>query len=195
MLSEVQSAQRLLHVRRLDRCRRSLAEDQEDNLLDAKGAGAKVIGLGPYRPWPNGPLSRDSSVEARATVESERAERREIRTRKRKERRKRIRRRVLGGGGEGQGGEGWVGSESFPWGEKEREEIWEALDSEEDGDGGMEREKKVWEASEMVMEDVDDDVKVSTMEGFRCYDWSVDDMILEEGTSCFLVGGADRSGW
>lgn len=176
MLSEVQSAQRLLHVRRLERSRRSLAEDQEDSLLDAKGAGAKVVGLGPYRPWPNGPLSRDSSAEARATVEAERAERREIRTRKRKERRKRIRRRVLGGGGEGKGGEGWVGSERFPWGEKEREEIWEALDSEEDGDGGMEREKKVWEASEMVMEDVDDDVKVSC-------DWSVRNRVLEAGTS------------
>lgn len=62
-----------------------------------------------------------------------------------------------------------MGSKSFPWGKKERLEVWEALGSEgeqSEGEGGREEERsrRVLEAADMVMEDVDDSVKV----GARC---------------------------
>ena len=156
MLSEVESAQRLLHSRRLRRCRRARAEALEDDILDARDRGASVVGLGPYRPLPDGPLSRAPPLPGTASdsaLASASGDRRKRRPR---------RRRVFSGDGGKAEGEGWAESKGFPWGEEERVEVREALasDGEDDGEGEKERERKVLEAADMVMEDVDDGVKV-----------------------------------
>ena len=170
MLSEVESAKRLLHSRRLERALEVRADDQEDHLLDVRDAGAVIASLGPYRATPGGPLSRSPPLTIAAGVEatSNGVGRQspggggEDRTRRRGERERRRKRFVRGAGGDG---EGWVDSKSFPWGKKERLEVWQALRSEgEESEGEEEREEKrsrrLMEAAEMVLEDVDEDVKV-----------------------------------
>lgn len=169
MLSEVEAAKRLLHARRLERTVNVRLEDQEDEILDAREAGAAVSGLGPYRAYPGGPLSTSPRASGTpgvgngAGADADRARRRADRQRRRK--------RLFVGEGNTRGGEGegWVGSKSFPWGNKERLEVWQALASdgeESEGEGAREEErsKTVLEAADMVMEDVDDSVKV----GLRC---------------------------
>eukprot|EP00752_Nemacystus_decipiens_P001258 g1256.t1 len=166
MLSEVEAAKRLLHARRLERTINVRLEDQEDEILDAREAGAAVTGLGPYRACPGGPLSKSPRISVNPGVENgagagadgDRARRRADRQRRRK--------RLFVGEGHGRGveGEGWVGSKSFPWGKKERAEVWQALGSEgeeSEGEGARdeERSNRVLEAADMVMEDVDDSVK------------------------------------
>lgn len=169
MLSEVESAKRLLHARRLERALEVRADDQEDHLLDARDAGVVIASLGPYQATPGGPLSRSPPLTTAAGVGTtsngsgrqspgegeDRAGRREQRERRR-------RRFARGGGGDG---EGWVDSKSFPWDKKERLEVWQALRSEgEESEGEEEREEKrsrrLMEAAEMVLEDVEDNVKV-----------------------------------
>lgn len=165
MLSEVEAAKRLLHARRLERTINVRLEDQEDEILDAREAGANVTGLGLYRACPGGPLSTSPRTIGNPVVgngagaDGDRARRRADRQRRRK--------RLFIGEGNGRGGEGegWVGSKSFPWGKKERVEVWQALGSdgeESEGEGAREEERSttVLEAADMVMEDVDDSVKV-----------------------------------
>lgn len=184
MLSEVEAARRLLHARRLERAIDVRLWDQEDEVLDAREAGATVTGLGPYRALPGGPLSRSPRVSgnpgvgdgsgagAGAGANGDRARRRAERHGRRK--------RLSVGEGSGPGtrgapggeGEGWVGSKSFPWGKKERLEVWQALGSggeESEGEGPREEERsrRVLEAADMVMEDVDDSVKVGAGVGVR----------------------------
>ncbi|CAM9178498.1 unnamed protein product, partial [Laminaria digitata] len=160
MLSEVESAKRLLHARRLQRALEVRADDQEDHLLDARDAGATIATLGPYRATPGGPLSRAPPLTTSAGVGSPGGGG-EDRVRRRGERERRRRRFVRGGGGDG---EGWVDSKSFMWGKKERLEVWQALrsegeESEGEGEREEERSRRLMEAAEMVMEDVDDNVK------------------------------------
>lgn len=172
MISEVEAAKRLLHARRLERAIDVRLQDQEDEILDARDAGATVAGLGPYRACPGGPLSKSTRVVGGnpgvgngAGADSSERERRRVERHKR-------RRRLLVGGGEGARrggeGEGWVGSKSFPWSKKERLEVWQALGSDgEESEGEEEREegraRRVLEAGELVMEDVDDSVKVDDL--------------------------------
>lgn len=178
MLSEVESANRLLHARRLERALEVRADDQEDLILDARDAGATITALGPYRAAPGGPLSRSPPLTAAGGggggVTSNGFGRQspggggEDRVRRRGERERRRRRFVRGGEGDG---EGWVDSKSFGWSKKERLEVWQALRSEgEESEGEEEREReksrRLMEAAEMVMEDVDDSVKVN-----RCCCW------------------------
>eukprot|EP00903_Cladosiphon_okamuranus_P007275 g7051.t1 len=168
MLSEVEAAKRLLHARRLERIIDVRLEDQEDEILDAREAGATVTGLGPYRASPGGPLSTSPRITGNPGVgigngaggdgHGGRARRRADRQRRRK--------RLVAGEGNARGGEGegWVGSKSFPWSKKERVEVWQALRSdgeESEGEGAREEERSraVLEAADMVMEDVDDSVK------------------------------------
>lgn len=159
MLSQVEAAKRLLHARRLERIINVRVEDQEDEILDARDAGATFTGLGPYRANPGGPLSTSPRISANRDGGGDRARRRADRQRRRK--------RLFAGQGNVRGGEGegWVGSKSFPWGKKERVEVWQALGSdgeESEGEGAREEERSrtVLEAADMVMEDVDDRVKV-----------------------------------
>lgn len=165
MLSEVEAAKRLLHTRRLERVVQVRLEDQEDEILDARDAGATVSGLGPYRACPGGPLSGAPRIGGASTGGSANGGG-DGRSRRRTERHKRRRRFSAGEGPGGvRAGEGWVGSKSFPWGKKERAEVWQALGSEgEESEGEEAREEerlaRVLEAAEMVMEDVDDSVKV-----------------------------------
>ncbi|CAM9137754.1 unnamed protein product [Ectocarpus sp. 8 AP-2014] len=164
MLSEVEAAKRLLHTRRLERVVQVRLQDQEDEILDARDAGAIVSGLGPYRACPGGPLSRAPRVGG-ASMGGSANGGGDDRSRRRAERHKRRRRFSTGEGPGGvREGEGWVGSKSFPWGKKERAEVWQALGSEgEESEGEEAREEerltRVLEAAEMVMEDVDDSVK------------------------------------
>lgn len=125
MLSEVEAARRLLHARRLERTIDVRLEDQEDEILDAREAGANVTGLGPYRAYPGGPLSRSPRVGRNPGVgnggaggaDGDRARRREERHRRRK-------RLFVGGGGgggrprEGRGGGGVGGVEELPVGQE-----------------------------------------------------------------------------
>lgn len=166
MLAEVESARRLLHTRRLERVIDVRLQDQEDEILDARDDGATIAGLGPYRACPGGPLSKAPKIGKSwpgGGVNGAGGGEGVDRVSRRAERQRR-RRRLLGGkGGEG---EGWVGSKSFPWVRKERLEVWQALGSDreesEDEEAREEgRARAVLEAAEMVMEDVDDSVKVT----------------------------------
>lgn len=167
MLSDVEEAKRLLYSRRLHTLLVVRLQDQEDEILDAKAAGATISNLRPYHPRPGGPLSRaypDGVAIAAAglsvgEIRSVDVEDRMLRRAKRESRRGRFRKRGRGGG------EQWIEASSFAWGEKEREDIREAL-----GSGGEESEGEegrlengmvnLVEAAEMVMKDVADEVKV-----------------------------------
>lgn len=178
MLSELEAAKRLLHARRLERILAVRTEDQEDEVLDARDAGVAIASLGPYKRSPGGPLSKGPPLGAAGSVGVDGFRRRspgsegDDRARRRVERQGRRRRfgRGRATGAMPGGGEGWVGSRSFPWGEKEREEVWRALGSggeESEGEEARadERSGRLVEAAEMVMDDVDDDVKV----GAACF--------------------------
>lgn len=196
MLSEVERAKKLVYSRRLEATLAVRAEDQEDDVLDAKDAGTVISNLGPYRPSRRGPLSKPqpasspevgirdapmlglglgaagtetTSAFARRPVDEDRVRRRAEREKRRKRRFGKRGGQVVGvpGGGVGEKGtrelEGW--SRSFPWSDEERVKIREALvsggeESEGEAVRGVERVGKVLEAADMVMEDVDDDVKV-----------------------------------
>lgn len=178
MLSEVEEAKRLIYSRRLNAQLTVRQEDQEDEILDALAAGATITTLRPYRPTPGGALSRAYPDGARAgssgagsssaggEVRSVGAEDRIRRGVERETRRRRLRRSGA------EAGERWIEGRAFPWGEKERGEITEALgsggeESEGEGERFGERVGKVLEAAEMVMEDVDDEVKVCAV--FCCF--------------------------
>ncbi|CAM9801776.1 unnamed protein product [Scytosiphon promiscuus] len=135
MLTEVEAARRLLHTRRLERVINARLQDQEDEILDARDDGAIIAGVGPYRSCPGGPLSKapkigrpwpggggggGGGINGAGGEGIDRARRRAERQRRRG--------RLLVGKGAG-GGEGWVGSKSFPWGKEDRTEVWQALES------------------------------------------------------------------
>lgn len=200
MLTEVEAAKRLLYARRLQRILEARTKEQEEDVADARRAGAAISALGPYRPATSGLLTNSPSPNvfggreraglgsassgpwpASTGSEGDGNNRREERQRRRRRRRRRrsaekwdASSNVLGGSVHAPGetlrvsreGEGWVGSEKFPWSEKEREEVWEGLvsegeDSEGDGDRLEEKSRTIMEAAEMIMEDVDESVKVS----------------------------------
>lgn len=167
MLSELEAAKRLLHARRLQHTLAVRAEDQQDEVLDARDAGVAIASLGPYKPSLRATGGLQVDAFGRRSVGSEGDDRARRRV-ERQRRRRRFGRGAASGGGVPGGGEGWVGSKSFPWGEKEREEVWQALGSggeESEGEEARadERTGGLVEAAEMVMEDVDDDVKVGAV--------------------------------
>lgn len=163
MLSEVEKAKSLLNARRLQQAVETRCRDQEDEVVDAKDAGAVISNLGPYAP--------KSVLSSNGFPRSSEGGDYEGRLIRRAERQKRRNRRFSGQGTLGNvsvrpgAGEEWVGSKSFPWARKDRVEIWQALESGgEESEGEQERFERslggVIEAADIVMEDVDDDVKV-----------------------------------
>lgn len=178
MLTEVERAKSQLLSRRLAARFAVRIREQEDDILDARDAGAIITSVGPYRPSHGSVISR-AGVEASgsATTDEERLRRRSERNKRRRRGRRSDEGGMAGGvpgagdrgrAGLGSGGRGddWAAEAPFPWGEKEREDVKEALLSggeESEGEDSRERDRmgKVLEAADMIMDDVDEEVKVS----------------------------------